>query len=179
MNHKTHLIYFFYFFTATIFLIFSFVPLVSAQVKTSETKLHPKITLIQTITITRSKTGVNQTSRSIRHFQIEDSKETRIGFMYRKIEPYLKVDAEALRIYHHSRTHNIIAKSGIATGIVSFSLAAYMLATENDNGVYMIAPGIIGFGAYYLFEAISKSKLRKSVKTYNKNSGYDFADGIE
>lgn len=94
---------------------------------------------------------------------------------------YLSVDREA---YSHFQKFRKTMQAKTFFTVVTFASAIptfYFLISESENSSLAAVAAICGisFCVAYTLPYFARPPLRKAVKTYNRNAGYGYMDGLE
>ncbi len=114
-------------------------------------------------------------------FYVDDGNREKLGFLHNRLGKYLKCDPQAYKFFKTHRTFHLARISLLTLFIADglFALTDTQNDPKNDKLKVTITVSLSCILLRLAFNEISKIKLRESVKTYNKNAGYGYTDGIK
>jgi len=87
--------------------------------------------------------------------------------------PYLKTDPQAMNHVTAARVFGVLKT---VSCILAFAFTAKVLADETEtNAAYSVG----SFAATFVFQIFQGHQIKTAVRTYNKNAGYDYKDGLK
>lgn len=126
--------------------------------------------------------STKSTRKKISYFYIDGdmSNRQKVGMNCKNLLPYLKKDPEAMIHYKKYKTTNIVSKVLLVPVLASFvGVGAAALNEEYEMVTYATMVLVPTLTTHWIFGAVSYKQLKIAVKTYNKNAGYGFVNGLE
>ena len=151
-----------------------------------KTSLHPKISLLYTETFSPNGGSFDASSghsykKNIRTFRVGDSAIHQIGHRGYELLKFLAVDPEAHRHFKNYKRSLIVSTCCAVLSGITFIPVIYNASTGVQNPATAILWGMCGvsFTSFFVFRGFARMNIKRSVKIYNKNSGYGYVNGLE